>query len=149
MNLCAAALTYSYAAALGCRLARCAESVSLSTSVGRRVLFQFQRLRQRVHFEPVMFDLLDLVPRKTGRVLDRFLQFRRRVAVRDNVKPVEVAPVFGDPLFIWRQKNTPGSRADAFDLDQPEFAGHGMQAAEVETEVLFLHVFNLAAASMF
>ena len=93
-------------------------------------------LRHRVHVEPVVLDLLDLVPREPGRVFDGFFKARLGVAVRHDVKPVEVAPVFGDALFVRRQEDGACDSTDAFDLDEAQFPGKRMQAAKVEAEVL-------------
>ena len=95
-----------------------------------------------------MLNLFDLVPGEARRVFDRVFQIRGRVAVGDDVKPVEVAPVFGDAFLVGRQENGAGRRPDAFDFNQPEFACDQMDAAEVKADVLILHVFNLAAARL-
>ncbi len=55
---------------------------------------------------PVTVHLLDLVPRKGGGVADR-LEARLGVAVGDDVEPVAVAAVFGDPLLVRREADGP------------------------------------------
>src|SRR6266511_1694240 len=118
------------------------------SSVRQRFFLEFERLRQGVHFQPVVLNFLDLVPRESGRVFGWFLQSRLGIAVRDDVEPVEVTAVLGYTIFVWREENRARGRADALDFDEPEFARDRMQAGEVKAEVLLLHVLNLAAASL-
>ena len=79
----------------------------ISGSIGWRLVLQLHRLRQGVHFEFVVLDLLDLVPREPGGVFDRFFQLRRRVAVRDDVEPVKIAPAFAIRFSFGDRKMVP------------------------------------------
>src|ERR1035437_5258632 len=90
---------------------------AFSLSVCWWLFLQFQRLCHHGHIEPVVFHLLDLVPREPGWVFDGVFQMRLGVAVRDDVKPVQVAPVIGDALFVRRQENGARDSADTFDFD--------------------------------
>jgi hypothetical protein len=109
---------------------------------------QLHRFLKRVHIEPVVLNLLGLVPRESSWIFDGFFKVPLGVAVGDDVKPVEVVPIFGDALFVRRQENGARGRADAFDLDEAQFPGNRVQAAELKAEVLGLHVLDLTASRL-
>ena len=53
--------------------------------------------------DAVVRDLDYFGPLQTGRVLDRFAEARRRVAVSDDVEPVAVTAVLGDTPLVGRR----------------------------------------------
>ena len=68
---------------------------------------------QVMRVDAVMRDLGHSHPFQAGGVADRFAQSRRRVAVGDDVEPVAVSAVLGDPPFVRTEQHTAVGVADA------------------------------------
>src|SRR5260221_11778239 len=83
-----------------------------------------------------MRDRLDLMPFEPGGVLDRLLQFRRRAAVRDDIEPITIAAILGDPLLIGRESDHPCRRGEPLHLDQAKLARLQIAAPHSVAELL-------------
>ena len=90
-----------------------------------------------------MVDLLNFMPREAGGVFDWLLQTGLGFAARDNIKPVAVAPVFGDAAFVGSEQNGSGGGANAFDFDQAKLTGVEIEARDVVAEILLVNIINL------
>ena len=76
-----------------------------------------------------MRGLGDLIPGEPGRVADRPLRHRRRVAVGEDIEPEAVAPVLGNATLVASQQHRFNCRAEALYFDQPQLV-----SAEIETK---------------
>ena len=70
-----------------------------------------------------MRNLRHFVPVESRWIANRLLEARGIVAIGDDVKPVTVAPVFGDTPLVRGEQDRTACGAEPFDLDQAQLAG--------------------------
>src|SRR5208337_1003063 len=102
-------------------------------------------LAQVLRLDAVVRDLGHFYPFQTGGVADRFAELRLRVAVGDDVKPVAVTAVLGDPSFVRGEQHAAIGIADPLDFDQSEIPGSQIDARDVIAQVLLGYVEDLPA----
>ena len=81
------------------------------------------RLCHRIHLEPVVLDLADLVPLEPGGVQDGFLEHRLPGAVGHHVEPEAVGPVLGNPVLVGAEEDRSRLRGQPLDLDELQVPG--------------------------
>lgn len=97
----------------------------------RAVLTHSHRLGQRIDPTPVVLDLLYLVPWEASRIPHRLLDSRCRIAIRHDLEPVAVPPVFGDASLVRGEEHVARRVADALDLDLVQLARAEVEAGQV------------------
>src|SRR5262249_40161613 len=108
-------------------------------------LAYLHRLCHGIYLQPVVLDLLDLMPGEARRILDGLLERRRDVTVGDDIEPIALSTIFGDAPLVWREQNVAGGGADPLHLDQPELARSQVEAGHVIAEVLLVDIEDLPA----
>ena len=109
-----------------------------------RILSNLHRLGHRVHFEPVVLHLGDLVPREPGRVSDRLLKFRGARAVSHHIEPEAIASILGNSALVRREQDTAGG-GETLHFDQAQLARLPIEAGYIVAEVLLVDVLNFAS----
>ena len=100
-------------------------------------------LGHRVHLQPVVLHLADLMPGEAGRVGDGLLQLRLGGAVGDHVEPVAVAAVLCHTTLVGRQQDGAGLGGEALHLYQAQLTRFHVQTGYVVAQVLLVDIADL------